>query len=322
MGTLSSLAILMAIAFLYSITGALNIKYLALRLAETPYFTVASVAFGLLVIGFSLKAAIFPLHVGLPDAHSIALSPVSAILSGLVVNMGVIGLFRTFQIYRLNSQIGISTISAFLTWLGIISIFAGGFFAFFQDDIKRILVYSTISNIGYIYLGIGLNSYYGMIGGVIHVFEHTLIKTLLFLCVGAIIYQTGSQKLSELKGVGHKMPVTATTMAIGIVSIIGFPPTNGFVGKWFIVLGAVQANKAIFALAILLGILPTLVSFIKVVNVIFFQSPSGKIVEVREAPLSMCIPMILLGGLLIIFGVLAYLPLPFVEKVAAGLLRS
>lgn len=320
LGALSSLVILMAIVFLYSITGTLSIKYLALRLAKTPYPIVASAAFAFLVAGFSLKGAAFPLHIWLPDAHSVAPSPVSAILSGLVVKMGAIGLLRTFQIYRLSDHIGMSSIATFLSWLGIASIFIGGFFALFQDDIKRILAYSTISNMGYIYLGLGLTSYSGMVGGVIHIFEHGLTKTLLFLSAGAIIYRTGSQKLSDLEGVGHKMPVTATAMAIGIVSIIGFPPTNGFVGKWLITIGAIQAGKTNLAVIMLFGTLPILLCFLKVANIIFFKPLSAKMVDVREVPLSMCIPMVLLGGLLLLFGILAYLPLSFAEKIVLGLL--
>jgi len=321
LGAVSSLSILMAIAFLYSITGTLNMRDLSLKLQETRYLTVASTAFALMVMGFSVKAAIFPLHIWLPDAHSIAPSPVSAILSGLVVKTGIIGLLRTIQIFKLNGNINITPILTLLSWLGVASLLMGAFFAFFQDDIKMMLAYSTISNIGYIYLGIGLGSYYSLIGGIIHIFEHALIKVLLFLCAGSIIHQTGFRRLSELRGVGRRMPVTSTATIIAAVSIVGIPPTNGFIGKWFLALGAIQAEKPFFAAALLLGALFIFAYYMKMINAFYFREPlKAGIIEAEEAPWSMRLPMMTLAALCLLFGILAFLPLAFVRPAVEGLL--
>lgn len=316
LGAVSSLSILFAIGLLYSITGTLNMRDLTLMLERTQYLRVASVAFALLVVGFSVKAALFPFHVWLPDAHSIAPSPVSALLSGLVVKMGIFGFLRTIQIYRLNGILNITGVNSFLSWLGVASIIFGAFFAFFQDDIKMMLAYSTISNVGYIYLGISLASEPAMIGGIIHIFEHALIKVVLFLCAGAFIHQTGFRKLSELRGIGKRMPITAAAMTIGAVSIVGIPPTNGFIGKFYITLGAIEAGKPFFGAALLLGALFIFAYYIKVINVIYFREPPETITETKEAPLSMRFSTMTIAVLCLIFGIGAFLPLAFVRPAA------
>lgn len=319
MGAISSLAILLGIAFLYSITGTLNMYDLHVRLQNTPYIKTASLAFSLLLIGFCVKAAIFPLHIWLPDAHSIAPCPVSALLSGLVVKIGILGILRLISIYGLRSLLNFTFLNSFLTWLGTISIVMGAFFAFFQNDIKMMLAYSTISNIGYIVLGIGLADYYGLVGGIVHIFNHAIIKVTLFLCIGAIIYRTGLRTLSDLRGIGKKMPITMACMSVAIIAITGIPPTNGFICKWFIAIGAVQGGKPLFAAALLFGALFIFAYYIKILNSAYFREPVRKEVEeATEAPLSLLVPIVVLTIACLVFGLLAYAPLvfikPFVER--------
>jgi multicomponent Na+:H+ antiporter subunit D len=322
MGAISSLAILLGIAFLYSITGTLNMYDLHQRLQHTPYLKTASLAFSLFLIGFCVKAAIFPLHIWLPDAHAIAPCPVSALLSGLVVKSGILGILRIISIYGLHSVLNLTFLNSFLAWLGTISIVLGAFFAFFQNDIKMMLAYSTISNIGYIVLGIGLADYYGLVGGIVHIFNHAIIKVTLFLCSGALIYRTGLRTLSDLRGIGRKMPVTMACMSIAIIAITGIPPTNGFICKWFIAIGAVQGDKPLFAAALLFGALFIFAYYIKILNSAYFREPVRKEVEeATEAPLSLLIPILLLTSACLVFGILAYAPLtfikPFVERLLA-----
>lgn len=319
MGAISSLVILLGIGLLYSITGTLNMQDLSLRLQGTPYLKVASLAFSLFLIGFSVKAAIFPLHIWLPDAHSIAPCPVSALLSGLVVKAGFIGIIRIISIYGLHGVLNLVFINSFLTWLGTISIIVGALFAFFQNDIKMMLAYSTISNVGYIMLGIGLANYYGLVGAIVHIFNHAIIKVALFLCSGALIYRTGLRTLYDLRGIGRKMPITMACMSVAIIAITGIPPTNGFICKWFIAIGAVQAGKPLFAAALLFGALFIFAYYIKILNSAYFAEPVRKEVEeATEAPLSLLIPIVALTIGCLVFGILAYAPLtfirPFVER--------
>jgi len=241
MGAISSLCVLFGIGLLYALTGSLNMADVTARLGGAPHAPLVT-AFGAMTLGFMVKAAIFPLHIWLPDAHAIAPSPVSAVLSGLVVKAGIIGMLRVYQMAYGSQAVDFEGLNVVLTWLGAISIVMGAFFAIFQDDIKMMLAYSTISNIGYIVMGLGLASTYSVIGASVHVFNHALIKATLFLGAGALIHQTGKRTLTDLAGIGRSMPFTTAAISIGAISIVGIPPTAGFLCKWYIALGALQAG--------------------------------------------------------------------------------
>jgi multicomponent Na+:H+ antiporter subunit D len=197
----------------------------------------------------------------------------------------------------------------------------GAFFAIFQEDIKMMLAYSTISNIGYIFMGIGLGSTYGLIGATVHIFNHALIKVTLFLAAGAIIYRTGYRNLTDLRGVGRVMPWTSAVMTVGALSIVGIPPTAGFLCKWYIALGAVQADKLMFAVAVLFGALFILIYYIRMVNAFYFREPTRpEVATATEAPLSMVGPLVVLAAGCLLMGVLGRIPLSFVEPAVLRML--
>jgi multicomponent Na+:H+ antiporter subunit D len=197
----------------------------------------------------------------------------------------------------------------------------GAFFAVFQDDIKMMLAYSTISNIGYIVMGLGLADSYGMIGASVHVFNHALIKATLFFGAGAIIFQTGKRTLSELAGVGRAMPLTTAAISIGAISIVGMPPTAGFLCKWYIALGAMQAGRPFFGFALVFGALFIFIYYIRMVNAFYFREPTDPaILTVGEAPISMLIPILLLASLCLVMGILGRMPLSFIEPAVTRLL--
>jgi len=321
LGAVSSLFVLLSVGLLYAVTGTLNIADVAKRLAGTGYALPVAVALAGLVLGFSVKAALFPLHAWLPDAHAIAPSPVSAVLSGLVVKIGVLGTLRVLQIYYAARPQQLPVLNGMLAWLGAISIVMGAFFAIFQEDIKMMLAYSTISNIGYIFMGIGLGSTYGLIGATVHIFNHALIKVTLFLAAGAIIYRTGYRNLTDLRGVGRVMPWTSAVMTVGALSIVGIPPTAGFLCKWYIALGAVQADKLMFAVAVLFGALFILIYYIRMVNAFYFREPTRpEVATATEAPLSMVGPLVVLAAGCLLMGVLGRIPLSFVEPAVLRML--
>jgi multicomponent Na+:H+ antiporter subunit D len=214
---------------------------------------------------------------------------------------------------------GLNTV---LMWLGVVSIVMGAFFAVFQDDIKMMLAYSTISNIGYIVMGLGLASTYGVIGASVHVFNHAIIKATLFFAAGALIHATGKRTLTALAGVGRTMPVTTVAMSIGAVSIVGIPPTAGFLCKWYIALGAVQAGRPFFAFALVFGALFIFIYYIRMVNAFYFREPTeAAVMAAREAPPSMLAPIVLLAALCLVMGVLGRVPLSFVEPAVKHLLK-
>ncbi|MDI6799720.1 MAG: proton-conducting transporter membrane subunit [Actinomycetota bacterium] len=310
MGALSSLLLLVGIAFIYNVTGSLNMADISLKLQQYGASTTAYVAVAALIIGFTVKAAMFPVHIWLPDAHGLAPSPVSALLSGLVIKIGIVGILRiVFSIYRIAGPINFSYLLDVLAWFATATVIFGAFFAFFQDDLKIILAYSSVSNIGYILMGIGLisvsnpaGSVNAMLGALTHVAAHAIIKSLLFLSAGAIIYKTGLRKLNDLKGIGKKMPITCMALVIGALSITGVPGTVGFWAKWYVINGAFDSGRLFFAIAMLVGALMVFAYYIKIINVIFFRIPENLTAEVDEAPLSMLIPIVILAASCLVYG--------------------
>ncbi len=321
MGAISSLLVLTAIGVLLALTGSLNMADIAMRLAAPVSRTPAALALGAFVAGFMVKAALFPVHIWLPDAHAIAPSPISAILSGLVVKIGIIGLLRVFQIYYASGVLDLSLVNQVLVWLGAISILMGAFFAIFQEDIKLMLAYSTISNVGYIVMGLGLATPLGVMGGAVHVFNHALIKATLFLAAGALIYGTGLRTLSELRGAGRTMPITSAAMTIGALSIVGIPPTAGFLCKWYIALGAFEANQAVFGFVLVFGALFIFIYYVRMLTALYFQAPANDAVRsAKDPPLSMLAPILVLAALCVIMGVLGRIPLSFIEPATLRML--
>lgn len=322
MGAVSSLSVLLSIGILYALTGSLNMADIASRLTGSPRAPVV-LAFAGMTLGFMVKSAIFPLHVWLPDAHAMAPSPVSAVLSGLVVKAGIVGMLRVYQMAYTSDVLEMSGLNTTLMWLGAISIVMGAFFAVFQDDIKMMLAYSTISNIGYIVMGLGLASTYGVIGASVHVFNHALIKATLFLGAGALIFSTGRRTLTDLAGVGRTMPVTAAAMSIGAISIVGIPPTAGFLCKWYIALGAVEAGHTFFAFALVFGALFIFIYYIRMVNAFYFREPVCEdVMTAHEAPPTMLVPVVVLAVLCLVMGVLGRVPLSFIEPAVLRLLPA
>lgn len=321
LGAISSLLMLFSIGMLYGVTGTLNLADLAQRLGNVEAAVTVAVAIALMVAGFMVKSALFPLHVWLPDAHAIAPSPVSAVLSGLVVKVGLLGTFRLYQVAYRAGVVDLGGLDQVLVWLGAISIVMGAFFAIFQDDIKMMLAYSTISNVGYIVMGIGLVSHYSMIGAAVHIFNHAIIKSALFLAAGAIIHQTGYRRLSDLKGAGRGMPLTAAALSVGAVSIVGIPPTAGFLCKWYIALGAFEAGRPAFGYALVFGALFIFIYYIRMLNAFYFQVPvHADVVHAGDPPLSMLAPVWILAGLCLAMGLAGKVPLTFIAPAVGRLL--
>jgi multicomponent Na+:H+ antiporter subunit D len=320
MGAVSSVVVLLCVGILYSLTGSLNMADVALRLAETSSPLPLALALGGFTAAFMVKAALFPLHTWLPDAHAAAPSPVSAILSGLVVKMGIIGLIRVLQIFHTSGGLDLGYLHLALMWLGAASLIMGAVFAIVQEDLKQMLAYSTVSNVGYIVLGLGLASSTAVSGALVHVLNHAVIKSCLFLAAGALILGTGQRTLTGLQGVGRTMPVTCVALSIGILAIIGVPPTGGFPGKWTMAVGAVEAGRPGFAVVLVLGALLLVIYYARIVNAFYFRPPVHPEVEgARDGVPSILVPVLTLAALSLLAGILGRVPLEFVEPAAMRL---
>ncbi|MCG2821771.1 MAG: monovalent cation/H+ antiporter subunit D family protein, partial [Candidatus Atribacteria bacterium] len=306
MSTVGSLFILLGIVFLYSYTSTLNMADMANVLAQKGMSNIVIMVSILFIMGFGLKAALVPFHAWLPDAHPSAPAPISAMLSGVLIkSLGIYTLCRFFY-----NIIGInSSFSSILMILGTLSMVIGVFLAIGQWDFKRLLAYHSISQIGYVILGIGLGTPLGIIGGLFHLFNHSVFKSLLFLNSGAVEYATGTRDLQKMGGLMTKMPITGATSLIASMSIAGIPPFNGFWSKLIIIIAAVQANRLGYAFWAVLASILTLASFTKVMKYAFFGKLRDKWNKVEEVPVFMKFAMIILalicvvGGVLLIFNI-------------------
>lgn len=255
--------------------------------------TLLTVLFLMFLFGFA-KAAIMPLHSWLPAAM-VAPTPVSALLHAVaVVKVGVFSIVRIFTgIYGIDliSKLGLGTVSAYIA---AATILIGSLIAMSQDELKRRLAFSTISQLSYIVLGISLLTPKGLIGGIIHILMHAFGKITLFFGAGAIYVATGKKYISQMEGLGKIMPITFLAFFVGALSVIGLPPTGGFYSKWYLLLGCLEAKNLILLSVFLISSFLNAVYFLPIVFNGFFKSlNSNQEIKIKEAPVCCVIPMII-----------------------------
>ncbi len=300
LSAVASAFVVAGIAIIYGLTGSLSFESVAAGLRALDARYVVGICTAFFIFGFGLKAALVPFHAWLPDAHPSAPAPISAVLSGLLIKVsGVYALTRI-----LLTVIGLTpALSTVLMYLGVISMVVAAFLALGQRDIKRMLAYSSISQVGYIVLGIGLGTPLGILGGLFHLLNHALAKSLLFLNSGSIQMSTGTRNLDEMGGLAKRMPWTAATNLVGSLSIAGVPPLNGFWSKLIIVVALIEAHQWGFALIAILVSVLTLWYYLLIQRRAFFGLLNERWREVREAPLGMTLSTVILGLLCIAIGI-------------------
>ncbi len=299
LGALASSLILLGVGVLYSVTGSLNMADIGRILNGAMTNNAILFAAGFFIVGFGLKAGLVPFHAWLPDAHPSAPAPVSAMLSGVLIKvLGVYSLIRVFY-----SVLGITSYyrTIFIV-LGLVSMFVGVFMGIGQKDLKRLLAFCSISQVGLIIVGIGIGTPLAIAGALFHLFNHAVVKSLLFLDSGSIEYTTGTKDLSKLGGLLKKLPVTGSTTAYGSLAMAGVPPFNVFWSKVIIIMAAVQAGHPVIAGLIIVESFMTLAMFIKVQRFALFGDLPAKLAKIKEAPFSMSFVLILLAVISIAAG--------------------
>ena len=323
---------LLAVGSLYAMTGTLQIASISEQLpaifAHEPRIVIMSMV--LIITGMGIKMAMVPLHGWLPDAHFLAPAPVSAILSGVVVKVAVYCLIRLFYgLFGGGKYLTLFGSHYILMILGPITLIFGAMMALIQIDLKRMLAYSTIVQIGLILIGLSISSNTGFQGALFHVLNHAILKSALFFCAGIIILQTGSSKLPELTGFAQKNPLVSFCFVILSLGIIGIPPTNGFVSKFLICLAAIEAGYFILAAIIIFGSIMTAAYFFRVIQ-IFYSEPvqldeklaNTKVTEnalFRENPFRIW-PIFILTALSLLLGITPSLGISFIKPAIEVLL--
>ena len=328
-GAVGSSLLLIGIGLLYGQFGTLNMADIAAKIASVGSMSIF-VPLVLLITGLGVEAAIFPLNAWLPDAHSSAPSSVSAILSGVAIEVGLYAVARiVFTVF------GASSILLFLAFLGILTLLVGEMCAFSQNNIKRMLAYSSIGQIGLILFALAIATNHGVTGGLFQLVSHTLSKALLFLTVGYMIYRTDSMEISSLEGMGRKMPFTCFAFTVGAFSLVGLPPLIGFPSKFLVVRAALATQDAIFIVLVSMALLGTVIEgayFFRIVQALYFRGgrseESSNAIKREEsdapagdAPVIALIPMFVLVALIVIVGVYPRLVTNVLESGALELLN-
>ncbi len=272
MTIIGGLALFFGMIIVFELGGTVSLGVGSIITESSPLGLLAFICF---LIGFGMKAGMFPLHVWLPDAHPVAPSPASALLSGVMLKTGAYGLVRViFHVFspgllqeaRWNIILGV---------LAVITILLGSAVALTQTDLKRRLAYSSISQLGYVLLGLSVLNSNAMTGAIFHIFSHAFMKSVLFLAAGAIIWNTGKRKITELHGIGRQMPFTMACFSIAALAMIGIPPLNGFLSKWTLALGALDANIPFYVLVLLISSLLNALYYLPIIIPAFFEAPGN-----------------------------------------------
>jgi multicomponent Na+:H+ antiporter subunit D len=329
LGSVGSLFVLFAVGVVYGNTGTLNMAYISKAVAGSGLNAGLSFALALFIAGFGLKAALVPFHAWLPDAHPSAPAPISAMLSGVLIKvLGVYALARVlFNVFGVSVRIGWLLIA-----LGLTSMIAGAFLAIGQWDLKRLLAYSSISQIGYVILGIGLGATLiaaggnpawaslAILGGLFHLVNHAVYKSLLFLTSGSIEMSTGTRQLKQMGGLAQTMPLTRATCTVASASIAGIPPFSGFWSKLILVVAAIQAHFYWLAAIIIFVSLCTLIMYLKVQRYAFLGELPENLRQTKESTgTSGLVAMVSLACLCVLVG-FGFLFVPAFRSAIVGIL--
>lgn len=319
MSVAGSLAMLVGILYIYSHHQTLILSELAVELSVASSGHILFIMI-LFFIAFGIKNAIVPFHPWLPPAHSEAPSPFSAILSGILIKMGTYGfVLLLYVIVGLELFLRLPGFRLVLNILAAITIIIPTFIALLQDDAKRLLAWSTVAQAGYIIIGIAFGTSLSVAGGLFHFVNHATFKALLFLVIGAVEYRTrGVRDLNSLGGLIKKMPVTFIAVLVGACGLIGVPLTNGFVSKWFIYKTLILDEAPFLAFVALFGTWGTILYSYKLVHNIFLGQIPEKYKEIKGAPFSMRLPMIILSVVVVLFGIFPGIPLRVINDIGVS----
>jgi multicomponent Na+:H+ antiporter subunit D len=321
LGTIGATFILISIGLLYSTTGTLNMADMAARIPADS--RTVQTAFAFFTVGIGLKMAFFPLHMWLPNAYTYAPSIVTAFLASTATKVSVYIFLRFIvSIYGHGFAFGVVLLQNALLPLSIVGILAMSVAAFYQSDIKRLLAYSSVAQIGYMILGICLGTADGFAASITHLLNHAMIKGCLFLAIAAVVYRIGSSRLEDLAGLGRRMPWTTFAWVLGGLSLIGVPATSGFVSKWALLQTALTQRHWIAALLILVGSLVAVAYVWKAIEVFYFRPLPNDAETIKEAPAGLLIAIWGLALANVYFGLRTEWTLGLATRAAEALIAS
>ena len=324
LGTIAGSFYLLGVGFIYFATGTLNMADAASILPPLYGSPAVMTGLALIIIGMGIKWALFPLHVWLPDAHSYAPPLIAAVLAAVQVETAAYVIIRfMISVFRPDYFSTTLPITTIIGWMAAAAVIFGSVMAIAQKDFKRMLAYSTIAQVGYIGLGIGLANPLGLIGALLHILNHAFMKSCLFLVAGGIRYQTGIHEITGFSGLGRKMPLMMSGFAIAALSMVGIPPLCGFFSKWYLLLGSLDAHNYVFAIVLVASSLLTAVYFFRVIERVFAKSAEEarpELSQLKEPKPGILVPILILAVGMVVLGIINVLIVKnMLEPIAAFL---
>lgn len=312
LGSIGASFYLLGVGYLYIATGTLNMEDLGRLLPELYHSETVLLGFAFIILGISIKTALFPMHAWLPDAYTFAPSAVSAVVAPLMTKVMAYVLIRVmFTVFGIKFTTTILKATDLMVWIGTLAILFGAVMALSQKNFKRMLSYIIVAEIGYIVGGIGVANAIALKGALFHIINDAIMMACMFLIAGQINYRKGGNRIDDFKGIFKTMPVTAAVFTIGALAVIGVPPTCGFFSKWYLLLGGIQAHQWSFVAALLICTCINIALFFKIVDK-GLMMPAHKNIDhptrprsasVQEAPLTMLIPAGLVATVIILLGI-------------------
>ncbi len=319
LGTVGASFILIAVGLLYAVTGTLNIYDLSQRLQGIENTGTVTTALVFFTIGIALKAAIFPLHLWLPDAYGYSPSIISTFLAGTSTKVFIYVLIRfLFSLFGVEFSFNQTGMQHLLMFMAAAGILYGSIQAVQQDSIKRLLAFSSIAQIGYMVLAVSMATTAGLAAGLIHVFNHAIIKASLFLCVANIVLYTGTDSLKQLAGVGQRMPLTMALFVVGGLSLIGVPLTAGFISKWFLIKAAIDSGYWLLVALIVVSSILAVVYIWKIVETAYFKPATDQPVASIQTSYLSYLSLILFAAACLYFGVQTSISVGMADAIANG----
>lgn len=331
MGTIGATFLLIGIGLLYQMTGTLNMADIALQLenhriendGQWAGSRTLLVAFAFLTVGLCIKMAVFPLHTWLPNSYTYAPSVVTAFVAATATKVSVYAFIRVvFGIFTPRFAFELLPLDNALWSFSLVGIFIASIAAIFQQNVKKRLAYSSIAQVGYMLLGISMANVDGLSAGIVHMFNHALIKGGLFMVVGCFVLRLGSVHLDDWKGAGRTMPWTSLAWVLGGLGLIGVPVTCGFISKWLLLTSALEHDLFPVAILMLISSLLAVIYVWQVVEILYFAPPSEKAKKATEAPMLMLVTTYVVVGANLVFGVWTTYSAGLAAKAAKVLLEG
>jgi multicomponent Na+:H+ antiporter subunit D len=323
MGTIGATFFIIGVGLLYMLTGTLNMADLAERIGSVTETNTLRTAFAFITVGLALKLAMFPLHLWLPNAYAYAPSVVSAFLAATATKVALYAMIRfLFSVFGAEFTVAKMHADWLLLPLAAAGVLIGSIVAVFQRDMKRMLAYSSVAQIGYMLLGIGMLSVTGLTASLLHLFNHALIKGALFLTLGALFYRVASSNIDQLAGVAREMPWTMAAFVLGGLSLIGVPMTVGFISKWYLILAAIDKGWWLLVILVLVSSLIAVIYVWRLVEVAYFRPRPDGAAALDEAPAALLVPIWLLVAANLYFGIDAGLTAGLAGQIASSLIGA